>query len=81
MFIRALRAHLCGGYRLRQQIESREFGIFSYHFRGISEIAPDQTDLLQLDDSPADGDRHSLRAITGVQLLHYVLDVNLDGLF
>ena len=34
----------------------------------------------QLDDSSADGDRHGLRAITGVQLLHDVLDVNLDGL-
>jgi hypothetical protein len=34
-----------------------------------------------MDDSAPYRDRHSLRAITGSQLLHNVLDVDLDRLF
>src|SRR5436853_2382534 len=35
----------------------------------------------QLDDAAAYGNGHRLRAITGPQLLHDVLDMHLDGLF
>ena len=35
----------------------------------------------QLDDSAPDGYRYRLRAIVGTELVHDVLDVNLDGFF
>src|SRR5213592_1605058 len=41
---------------------------------------PQAEPALQLNDAAADGDRHRLRAIVGVEFVHDVLDMDLDGL-
>ena len=53
-------------------------GIFSSHFLGIG---PGWNLLLELDNPSAYADRDRFRAITRPQLLHDVLDVNLDSFF
>jgi hypothetical protein len=50
--------------------ESHTLVNFSYHFQG----------MLQLDYAPPHRDRDGLSTVLGSQLVHNVLDVNLDGL-
>jgi hypothetical protein len=64
---------------LLRKSESPSLGIFSYHFRGIAWFS--KLHYLQLDNSPTNRYRNSLRPVAGTQLLHNVLDMNFDCLF
>src|ERR1700677_4061442 len=47
--------------------------------RGESRIKLQVRSRKELDDAAADGDRHRLRAVSGVQLVHDVLHMGLDS--